>query len=121
MVATGQTVITNTGALSCQNAFAIGQDLECFANKTDLLLSGMNTLTSQIFFEANIGWGIASQAPTVAFTLDYYANYDLILVLDSGILTAKFKKNILLVYTNENYRQASTSHWKTIRHKTPRM
>ena len=94
MTATGQTVIANTGALSCQNAFAIGQDFECFANKTDLLLSGMNTLTSQIFFEANVGWGIASQAPTVAFTLDYYANYDLILVLDNGILTAKFKKKI---------------------------
>ena len=90
MVATGQTVITNTGANSCQNAFAIGQDFEAFANKTDLLLSGLNTLTSQIFFEANIGWGIASQAPTVAFTLDYYANYDLILVLDNGILSAKF-------------------------------
>ena len=90
MIATGQTVITNTGANSCQNAFAIGQDFEAFANKTDLLLSGMNTLTSQIFFEANIGWGVASQAPTVAFTLDYYANYDLILVLDNGILSAKF-------------------------------
>ena len=90
IAATGQTVITNTGANSCQNAFAIGQDFEAFANKTDLLLSGMNTLTSQIFFEANIGWGVASQAPTVAFTLDYYANYDLILVLDNGILSAKF-------------------------------
>ena len=60
MVATGQTVITNTGALSCQNAFAIGQALECFANKTDLLLSGMYTLTSQISFEANIGSGSKS-------------------------------------------------------------
>ena len=34
MSATGQTVMTNTGANSCQNAFAIGQDFEAFANKT---------------------------------------------------------------------------------------
>ena len=90
MLATGQTVMTNTGANSFQNAFAIGQDFEAFANKTDLLLSGMNTLTSQIFFEANIGWGAASQAPTTSFVLDFYSNYDLILVLDNGILSAKF-------------------------------
>ena len=72
------------------NAFAIGQDFETFANKTDLLLSGMNTLTSQIFFEANIGWGIGGLTPTVAFTLDYYANYDQIIVLENGIMSARF-------------------------------
>jgi hypothetical protein len=75
---------------SHQNAFAIAQDFECFANKTDLLLSGMNTLSSQIFFECNVGWGTAGQTPTVAFTMDYYANYDLILCLNNGILSAKF-------------------------------
>ena len=90
MLVTGQTVMTNTGANSFQNAFAIGQDFEAFANKTDLLLSGMNTFTSQIIFEANIGWGAASQAPTTSFVLDFYSNYDLILVLDNGILSAKF-------------------------------
>ena len=92
MGAPGQ-IVPAAGSLllnSHQNAFAIAQDLECFANKTDLLLSGMNTLTSQIFFECNIGWGVAQQTPTVAFTLDYYANYDLILCLDNGILSAKF-------------------------------
>jgi hypothetical protein len=75
---------------SHQNAFAIAQDFECFANKTDLLLSGMNTLSSQIFFECNVGWGTAGQTPTVAFTMDYYGNYDLILCLNNGILSAKF-------------------------------
>lgn len=92
MGAPGQTIpgAANIIANSHQNAFAIAQDLECFANKTDLLLSGMNTLSSQIFFECNVGWGVAGQTPTVAFTLDYYANYDLILCLDNGILSAKF-------------------------------
>ena len=69
--------LTQTGAASHNNAFAIAQDFETFANKTDLLLSGMNTNTSQIFFEANIGWGATNQGPSVAgggITLDYYAN-----------------------------------------------
>ena len=77
-------------AASHANAFAIGQDFETFANKTDLLLSGMNTQSAQIFFEANIGWGAANLAPTVAFTLDYYANFDQILVLENGIMSARF-------------------------------
>lgn len=87
-----QTVLAlgNVGQLSYLNAFAIAQDFETFANKTDLLLSGMNTLTSQIFFEANVGWGAAAQSPTVPFTLDYYANFDCILVLQNGILSARF-------------------------------
>ena len=86
----GQLVIASIGATSYLNAFAIGQDLECFANKTDLLLSGMNTLSSQIFFEANVGWGSTAQSTTQPYTLDYYANYDCILVLDNGIISAKF-------------------------------
>jgi hypothetical protein len=75
---------------SHQNAFAIACDMECFSNKTDLLLSGMNTLSSQIFFECNVGWGTGNQTPTANFVLDFFANYDLILCLDNGILSAKF-------------------------------
>ena len=92
MGAPGQ-IVPAAGSLllnSHQNAFAIAQDLKCFANKTDLLLSGMNTLSSQVFFECNIWWGVAGQVPTAAFTMDYYGNYDLILCLDNGILSAKF-------------------------------
>ena len=86
---TGQP-IPLAGAGSHGNAFAIGQDFETFANKTDLLLSGMNTLTSQIFFEANVGWGVAGLTPTAAFTMDYYANFDQIIVLENGIMSARF-------------------------------
>jgi hypothetical protein len=85
----GQPVLPGLAG-SHANGFAIGQDFETFANKTDLLLSGMNTLTSQIFFEANVGWGAAGLTPTVAFTLDYYANFDQILVLENGIMSARF-------------------------------
>lgn len=87
--AAGQPVLPAVAA-SHANAFAIGQDFETFANKTDLLLSGMNTQTAQIFFEANVGWGAGNLAPTAAFTLDYYANYDQIIVLENGIMSARF-------------------------------
>ena len=85
----GQIVPANLLANSHQNGFAIHQNLEAFANKTDLLLSGLNSLSSQIFFEATIGWGVGAQTPTVAFTLDYYCNYDLILCITNGIISAK--------------------------------
>jgi hypothetical protein len=76
----------STGLNSYQNAFAIGQELESWANRSDILISGMNTLASQIFFEANI----ASTGPTVAYTFDFFANYDHILVLQNGLLSVKF-------------------------------
>ena len=76
-------------AQSHNNAFAIAQDFETFANKTDLLLSGMNTLSSQVFFEANIGWGAANQLPAVAYTLNAYANFDQIIVLQNGIMSIR--------------------------------
>jgi hypothetical protein len=78
-----QAVLTTN---SYQNAFAIGQELESWANRSDILISGMNTLASQIFFEANI----ASTGPTVAYTFDFFANYDHILVLQNGLLSVKF-------------------------------
>jgi hypothetical protein len=63
MGATGQIVpaAANQNATSHQNAFMINQDFEAFCNKTDLLLSGMNTLSTQGFFECNIGWGTGAQ------------------------------------------------------------
>jgi hypothetical protein len=50
----------------------------------------MNTLTSQIFFEANAGWGTTPQTNQVAYTLDFYSNFDMILCLENGILSARF-------------------------------
>jgi hypothetical protein len=71
---------------SYTNAFAIAQELESWASRSDILISGMNTLASQIFFEANID----STGPTVAYTFDFFANYDQILVLQNGLLSVKF-------------------------------
>ncbi len=74
-----------TGVNSCQNAFAISTELELFSQRSDLLVSGLNTLSTQVFFEGTI-----NTAPTVSYTLDFYANYDVILVIENGIMSAKF-------------------------------
>jgi hypothetical protein len=44
----------------------------------------MNTLSSQIFFETNI-----DVAPAAVYSLNFFAYYDHILVLDRGILSVK--------------------------------
>ena len=58
---------------SSKNAFAIAQELELWANRNDVLVSGMNTLSSQVFFEANINTAIGS---TYSYTLDFYEFYN---------------------------------------------
>jgi hypothetical protein len=84
--ALGGVTIASTALNSYLNGFAIAQELESWAQRSDILISGMNTLASQIFFEANI----ASTGPTVAYTFDFFANYDHILVLQNGLLSVKF-------------------------------
>lgn len=75
----------STAASSYLNGFLIGQEMESFANRSDILLSGYNTLSQQIFFEAQI-----NTAPSAAYTLNIFANYDHILILDQGILSVRF-------------------------------
>ena len=75
----------SAGATSYANGFIICQELETFCQRGDVLLSGMNTLGSQIFFECNI-----TTAPTVTYTLDFYAYADIILVLENGLLSVRY-------------------------------
>ena len=79
-----------TAGNSYKNAFAYGQELESFANRSDTLLCGMNTLNSQIFFEANIAGLSTTSTTAVAYTLDFYALFDQITTLENGILSARF-------------------------------
>ena len=81
---------SSAGAASNAYAFAIAQEMESFAQKDGLLLSGMNTLTSQIFFEANCGWGSSNQTNQTTTVLDFYSWFDCIMVLENGILSARF-------------------------------
>ena len=82
---TGCAANTSKTINSYNNGFAIATELELFAGRSDILVSGLNTLSSQIFFE-----GAINTAPADTYTLDFYANYDHILVLENGILTARF-------------------------------
>jgi len=82
----GGVKVPNTGSTSYGNCFAIGQNLETYSQKDDVIINGLNTLSSQIFFEANI-----NTATTASYTLDFYANFDQILVKDeTGILSVRF-------------------------------
>jgi hypothetical protein len=72
--------------LTYQQGFAIAQNLETYSQKSDVIISGMNTLSAQTFFECNIGTATAT-----SYTLDFYAMYDHILVKDAqGILSVRF-------------------------------
>jgi hypothetical protein len=46
----------------------------------------MNTLSTQVFFEAQIITPIGASA----YTLDFYAWYDHIMVIDQGIISIKY-------------------------------
>lgn len=82
----GVTAAAAAGANSWSNSFAIAQELEEFAQRNDVLMSGMNTLSQQIFFEANINTATGA----ASYTIDFYGNYDHILVLEDGILSVRF-------------------------------
>lgn len=84
-IASASVTIAQTAKNSYKNGFAIAQELESFAQRNDVLLSGMNTLSSQVFFECNIGTAV-----TDAYTFTFFANYDHIMVLERGILSVKF-------------------------------
>lgn len=83
--ATGAGGVTYTPSNTQQNGFVIAQEMESFALRNDVLLSGYNTLSQQVFFEANINNAIGQ-----AYTLDFYANYDHILVIEQGIISCRF-------------------------------
>lgn len=76
----------STGANSYKNGFLIGQELESFALRSDVLLSGYNTLSQQIFFEAQIN----NPGPTAAYTLNFFAGFDQIIVIENGIMSVRF-------------------------------
>lgn len=86
-VSNGSTATTSTylPSTTYQNGFVIAQEMESFALRNDVLLSGYNTLSQQVFFEANITNAIGQ-----AYTLDFYANYDIILCIENGIISSRF-------------------------------
>jgi hypothetical protein len=77
-----------TGSTSYGNAFAIAQELESYSNRSSVMLSGINCLGQQTFFEGAMN--SATTSLSTAYTIDFFANYDCIVELSDGILSAKF-------------------------------
>ena len=74
------------------NAFCIGLELESFSNRSDTILSGVSTLNSQIYFNANIVSGsTAGGTNNYNYTAHFFSHMDMILVIDeAGVMSAKF-------------------------------
>jgi hypothetical protein len=70
---------------SWNNGFVIAQELESMSHKSDIILSGMNTLSSQLFFEATIN----QTGPSVPYNLNFFACFDHIIVIQDGIMSVK--------------------------------
>jgi hypothetical protein len=85
------------------NAFAIGMELQTFSNRNDTICSGVNTQNTQMFFTGVIASGlsaggaaaaaaaaIAGSNGTYSYTCDFFAQYDMILVIQDGLMKAVF-------------------------------
>ena len=77
----------STGVDSNKNAFLICQDFESVSNKGELILSGIDTRYSQLYFEYTTNRAIG----TSSYILDIYVMYDALLMLDpNGFYSVKF-------------------------------
>jgi len=65
-------------------SFLVGQELESFAHKNDVLTAGVNTLSSNVFFEATYSSGAQASVNLYAF-----AHYDLVLELQGGVMRVR--------------------------------
>ena len=74
----------NLIAAGSNGSFLIGQDLESMAHKSDVLSSGVNTLSANLYFDSNYGAG------ATAGTITAYAHYDHLLVLSGGVMRVQF-------------------------------
>ena len=81
-----------TGVLdTCNNGFSIAIELENFSNRSDTILSGVSTLNTQIFFTGVVNSGQTTGGTANSnITAHFFAQYDSILVLQDGQLSAKF-------------------------------
>jgi hypothetical protein len=83
----GLVTAATTGLASYSNGFAIGTELEVFPNRGDTMISGFNTMNSQIYFEGNINSN--SPVGSAAYQLDFYACFDSIFEISNGLITER--------------------------------
>ena len=80
------------------NAFAIGMEFQTFSNRNDTICSGISTQNTQMFFTGVIGSGLlaggtggtAGSTGQYSYTCDFFAQYDMILVIENGCMRAVF-------------------------------
>ena len=81
----GLGMINATATGNHYNAFAVGLELQSFSNRSDTILSGISTLNSQVYFT-----GTTYAAAGLQSTIDFFSQMDMILVLQDGVMSAKF-------------------------------
>jgi hypothetical protein len=81
--ASGEIAAGALAAATKSNSFAIGLDLETYATSDrDSLWAGLNTLTSDVYLNADFAGGIGAADISVRF--DFYSLYDQVLVFENG-------------------------------------
>ena len=75
--------IIKTGATDDAGAFAIGVDLEAFAQKGDVLNQGISTISQNVFFV-----GTYDSVPAAALVTSY-AHFDQVIEIDTATGLAK--------------------------------
>ena len=72
-----------SGVTDLSGLFVIRQDFESYSGKSGALLSGINTLGSDLYFSANYTAGcVVGDA-----MIDYFLHYDMKLIIQDGIMT----------------------------------
>ena len=66
------------------NGFFAGFELESFANVSDVIMGGTNTLGSNIYID------VTTTATTTTYYWDTFAFFDQIVVINNGIATVTF-------------------------------
>jgi len=77
---------TNTTMNTYRNGFAIAQMLECYSTRNDTISNKANTIGQNVFINALL----SGTALSTAFTMNIFAYFDCILVIDQGVTKCIF-------------------------------
>ena len=67
-----------------KGSYAVGLDLESFSHRSEIMDSGSDTLSQQIFFEPTY------DSSPAAMVCDTYAHFDMMLRIENGVMSAHF-------------------------------
>ena len=78
------TEINEDNPQSIIGSFHIGQEMESFANKSDVIMSGISTLGQNIFFQGEF------DGNNTAATMDTFALFDTLFTISEGTMTSQY-------------------------------